>query len=372
MALSRSSLFSIPLSFASVSVGTPDTPLESKLHAISSAGFQGIELGFPDLLSFAKSSLKKDIAEDDYVSLCTAGREVKALCKKHNLQIMMLQPFSNFEGWAPGSKEREDAFARARGWIEIMHAVGTDMLQVGSTDSPNISTDLNTLANDLRELADLLAPHSYRLAYENWCWATVAPTWSKVWETVQLGTFPRLSPSLTQFPFSTNPPHLSITHPNTNPVNRPNIGLCLDTFQTVGSEYADPTTPSGLISTQSDLKTDFAASLAELKRVVPAEKIFVLQISDAYQPPSLLSPSTLNGLRPKGRWSHDFRPFVYEGAYIAQCVEFAKAVLGTGSRAWVSVEVFDGGVDGKDVHRERVGVEEFCKQGMESVRRLLE
>jgi hypothetical protein len=46
---------------------------------------------------------------------------------------------------------------------------------------------------------------------------------------------------------------------------------------------------------------------------------------------------------------------VYEGAYSAQCVEFAKAVLGTGSRAWVSVEVFDGGVDGRDVHRERVG-----------------
>jgi len=63
---------------------------------------------------------------------------------------------------------------------------------------------------------------------------------------------------------------------------------------------------------------------------------------------------------------------VYEGAYSTQCVEFAKAVLGTGSRGWVSVEVFDGGVDGKDVHRERVGVEEFCKRGMESVRRLLE
>jgi hypothetical protein len=67
---------------------------------------------------------------------------------------------------------------------------------------------------------------------------------------------------------------------------------------------------------------------------------------------------------------------VYEGAYSAQCVEFAKAVLGTGSRAWVSVEVFDGGVDGRDVHREKVrgekGAEEFCKRGMDSVRRLLE
>jgi len=130
MAIPRSSLSSIPLSFASVSVGTPETPLEDKLSAISSAGFTAIELGFPDLLSFAQSLFKKEVAEDDYSSLCHAGTEVKTLCKKYNLRIMMLQPFSNFEGWAPGSKEREDAFARARGWIQIMHAVGTDMLQV--------------------------------------------------------------------------------------------------------------------------------------------------------------------------------------------------------------------------------------------------
>ena len=32
-------------------------------------------------------------------------------------------------GWPEGSKEREDAFSRAKGWIEIMKAVGTDMLQ---------------------------------------------------------------------------------------------------------------------------------------------------------------------------------------------------------------------------------------------------
>ena len=42
----------------------------------------------------------------------------------------MLQPFSNFEGWPQGSKERGDAFSRAKGWIQIMQAVGTDMLQV--------------------------------------------------------------------------------------------------------------------------------------------------------------------------------------------------------------------------------------------------
>jgi sugar phosphate isomerase/epimerase len=132
MSISRSSLDSIPTSFATVSVGTPDDALEDKLKAISGAGFQAIELGFPNLVSFAAKHHKKEIKENDYDSLCSAGTEVKALCKKYNLDIMMLQPFSNFEGWPLGSKERDDAFSRAKGWIRIMQAVGTDMLQVRS------------------------------------------------------------------------------------------------------------------------------------------------------------------------------------------------------------------------------------------------
>lgn len=115
MAISRSSLDAIPLSFATVSVGTTDDPLEEKLQHISAAGFQAIELGFPDLLSFASKYHGKEIQENDYKSLCSAGTEVKALCKKYNLGIMMLQPFSNFEGWPEGSKERDDAFTRAKG-----------------------------------------------------------------------------------------------------------------------------------------------------------------------------------------------------------------------------------------------------------------
>lgn len=130
MSISRFSLNGIPLSFATVSVGNSSSPLESKLSAISKSKFSGIELGFPDLLSFASTFHKKEIAEDDYDNLCSAGQQVKQLCEKYNLSIMMLQPFANFEGWGKGSKERDEAFERAKGWIRIMKAVGTDMLQV--------------------------------------------------------------------------------------------------------------------------------------------------------------------------------------------------------------------------------------------------
>lgn len=130
MAISRASLDSIQASFASVSVGTPNDHLPTKLEAISQAGFSAIELGFPDLVSFASTYHKKEIKEDDYDSLCSAGVEVRKLCTAKNLRIMMLQPCSNFEGWPDSSKERKEAFDKAKGWINIMQAVGTSMLQV--------------------------------------------------------------------------------------------------------------------------------------------------------------------------------------------------------------------------------------------------
>lgn len=172
--ITRSSLNAIPTSFATVSVGTPSDSLEEKLAAISSAWFQAIELGFPDLLNFANKHYGRKIADTDYSALCEAAAEIRTLCKHYNLRIMMLQPFSNFEGWPQGSKERNKAFARARGWVRIMEALGTDMLQVGSSDSEGITGDINELAGDLAELADMLAEKGFRIAYENWCWATHA------------------------------------------------------------------------------------------------------------------------------------------------------------------------------------------------------
>ncbi|ESZ96275.1 putative 3-dehydroshikimate dehydratase [Sclerotinia borealis F-4128] len=324
MTISSSSLLQIPASFASVSLGTPSTPLSSKLSAISSSGFTSIELGFPDLLSFTRTYHNNQaIPSTDYDSLCIAGIEVHKLCLQHNLGIMMLQPFSNFEGWPEGSEERKDAFERARGWIRIMGAVGTDMLQVGSSDSEGISSDFNVLAKDLGELADMLAVHGYRLAYENWCWATHAPTWKSVWEIVQLA-------------------------------NRPNMGLCLDTFQTSGSEYADPSTPSGLIShlgSQAKLHMNFTQSLQSLTSSIPPEKIY---------------PIT------RSQWSHDYRPYPFNNGYLP-VTEVARAVLGTGFRGWFSMEVFDGGADGKwrDVLREKEELEGFCRGAMEAHMRLL-
>lgn len=48
-----------------------------------------------------------------------------------------------------------------------------------------------------------------------------------------------------------------------------------------------------------------------------------------------------SGLRPRGRWSHEYRPIPFHGGYLP-IVDVVRAVLGTGYRGWFSVEVFDG------------------------------
>ena len=141
-----------------------------KLRALASASFNGIELAFPDLLAFTETYFNRKVEATDYDSICRAGKEIKELCNGLGLEIIMLQPFSNFEGWKEGSEERKDALDRAKGWIRGMEAVGTDMLQVGSSDSEGISGDKSKFAEDLSLLADLLAVKGFRLAYENWCW----------------------------------------------------------------------------------------------------------------------------------------------------------------------------------------------------------
>ncbi|KAK1976068.1 xylose isomerase-like TIM barrel [Colletotrichum cereale] len=336
-----SSPFNNPISFASSSIGLPRHTLEQKLDAIAGAGFNGIELSFPDLQSYANQHLNRgEIADDDYASLCEAGKLIRELCERKKLQIMVLQPFANFEGWPKGSREREDAFERARGWMEIMSAVGTDMLQVGSSDAPGIASSVRERVADLAELADLLATRGFRVAYENWCWATHAPAWKDVWKMVQLA-------------------------------NRPNLGLCLDTFQSAGGEWGDPTTASGRIETgglgERELEMSYEISLQELAKTVPPEKVYFLQISDAYkvQPPLENEPDQ-NGLRPRGRWSHDHRPLPYDGGYLP-ILQFLEAVMSTGFRGWLSVEVFDGKFE------EKYGddLETYARKGKEAVVKML-
>ena len=158
------------------------------------------------------------------------------------------------------------------------------------------------------------AKKGFRLAYENWCWATHAPDWKDVWEIVKR-------------------------------VNLDNVGLCLDTFQSAGGEWADPRTSSGLIEGpvmgRDDVELRWKASLKGMVHAIPGDKIYILQISDAYRMnPPLRDEKDKDGLRPRGQWSHDYRPLPYDGGYLP-VEDFTKAILKTGFRGYMSMEVFD-------------------------------
>ncbi|KAI9150320.1 3-dehydroshikimate dehydratase [Paramyrothecium foliicola] len=286
--------------------------LPEKLKAISEAGFDGIELAMPDLLDYGALINGKKIDPADYESIAEVAAKVKGITDKLNLKVLMLQPFPRFEGWTIGTfdKERKDAFHRAKGWMQVMEAAGTDMLQIGSSDADEINPSVEVLAADLAELADVFSKKGFRIAYENWCWATRAPTWKSVWKIVKTA-------------------------------NRPNLGLCLDTFQTAGSELADPTTESGLIENDDELQSRWEKSLQELTETVDPGKIFLLQVSDAYKmDPPMSNTIDPAGQPPRSRWSHDFRPLPGHGGYLP-VKEVLDAVLATGTKCWLSIEVFD-------------------------------
>ncbi|KAI1766728.1 xylose isomerase-like protein [Hypoxylon sp. FL1150] len=329
----------IPTCYATCSIGHKEShTLPLKFKAIADAGFDAVELSMPDILAYGKMLDGAEPDPKDYDALVAIGKAIWAQAQEHHLKILMLQPFANFEGWPKGSSERKDAFDRAEGWIRIMQAVGTDMLQVGSSDAPGIASSFDDLAADLAELADLCAEKGLRIAYENWCWATRAPGWKDVWRIVEKA-------------------------------DRPNLGLCLDTFQSAGGEWADPTTKSGLVEglSRDELEAGWKGSLAELSRTVPPEKIYLLQISDAYKmDPPIEAKTNEEGLRPRGRWSHDYRPLPYDGGYLP-VQDFLKAVLGTGFRGWLSIEVFDGKAPEK-----APDMLAFSKKAMASLKRILQ
>lgn len=119
----------ILFSYATCSIAAPSLP--AKLSAIANAGFTGIELAFPDLLDYGVQVLGHPVAAENEDELVQVAEKVRELCRDHGVEVMMLQPLANFEGWPLGSAEREDAFRRAKRWISVMGALGTKILQVG-------------------------------------------------------------------------------------------------------------------------------------------------------------------------------------------------------------------------------------------------
>lgn len=173
----------------------------------------------------------------------------------------------------------------------------------------------------------------FRVAYEPWAWGAHVSTWEDCHRILQLAS-------------------------------RPNLGLCLDTFQTAGREWADPASPNGKVPNAEDV---YRQSLEKLAKTVNKEDIYLLQISDGLKMSPPMEAGEVDGMKPRGRWSHQYRPLPYKNGYLP-VEEMVKAVAETGWRGWFSVEVFE------ERHGEewKEGLEEsWAKEAMDSVKNLV-
>ena len=182
--------------------------LEEKIEAIAEAGFDGIE-----------------VFEQDFIADSRSPREVGDRIRAAGLELMLFQPFRDFEG-LPGAL-RTKAFDRAARKFDLMGELGCDLMLACSTVHPQSLGGIDRAAEDFAELGDLAAKHGVRVGFEALAWGRHIDDHRDAWEVVRRA-------------------------------DHANIGLILDSFHTLGRGI-DPNTI----------------------RRIPGDKIFFVQLADA-------------------------------------------------------------------------------------------
>ncbi|CAI7579753.1 unnamed protein product [Penicillium bialowiezense] len=291
---------------ASMSLGRPWVhDLPGKLMQAAAHGFEGIELFFDDLDCYAQRVFAGDHHE--------AARSTRRMCDRLGMTIICLQPFSIESDRLVNEKLPK--------WFTLARALGTDMIQVPSnflgpdpeTGAARTTGDRAVIVRDLQRLADLGAGAGFRFVYEALCWGDHVNTWEASWEIVR-------------------------------DVNRPNFGLCLDSFNIAGRVYADPASPDGCTPNAA---ADLAASLERLRTAnIDPAKIFYVQLVDGERLSAPLDekhPFHVAGQPTRMNWSRNARLFPFEesrGGYLP-ILDVARVFFeDLGFRGWVSLELF--------------------------------
>jgi 4-hydroxyphenylpyruvate dioxygenase len=284
--------------------------LEPKLDQAAKHGYAGVEVFYEDLIYLAKTYPGGETTDNQI----KAAKEIHSMCTARNLSIINIQPFMHYDGLIDRQKHAE-RIEHLKFWVKLAHALHTDMIAMPASFLPEseCTGDMKVVVADLREAADLGAAQNppLRFAYEALCWSTHCYNWEQSWEIVSA-------------------------------VDRPNFGLCLDTFNIAGRIYADPTQSSGKRPTAD---ADLAAAIAS--KLVRPDKVFFVQVVDAEQLASPLVPGHEYydpEQNARMSWSRNCRLFYGEtdrGAYLP-VREILKAILhDLGYKGWLSFELFN-------------------------------
>ena len=315
---------------ASQSFGrTPHHRIEEKLSLCVEYGFEAIEIFMEDLELVATTSRKQtdsNRSEDHNNSLLAASKYVGQLCRQHNLTVICLQPFANYEGLLDRSVHAS-RIQELHLWIRLAQNLGTDLIQIPSTYLPanECSSSRELIISDLREACDIGLTHTppIRFAHEALAWATHHSLWTDVWDMVLA-------------------------------VDRSNFGTCLDTFNLLGREYADPASPSGKTT---NAESQLATTLHNLRTRLIPEKIFYIEAVDGERlsSPLIEGHEFYNPEQPaRMSWSRNARLFPCEEGGYLPVLQVLKAIEDAGYQGWVSFEFFSRTAheQGKEVPRE--------------------
>ena len=294
--------------------------LPSKLHEAALYGYLGIELFFDDLDCLAQTCHNGSHIEAAY--------HVRELCETLHLSIICLQPFGFYEGLLDRNEHERLVTEKLPRWFHLARILGTDMIQIPSnflpadpdTGAARTTGDKDLIVSDLRRVADLglqQKPSPIRFVYESLAWSNHINTWEECWDVVQR-------------------------------VDRPNFGICLDTYNIAGRVYADPASPTGKTP---NADADMHNSLARLRSrtsntAINISKIFYVQVVDGERLSSPLDenhPFHVPGQPTRMNWSRNARLFPFEedrGGYLP-VLDIAKIIFNDiGFQGWVSLELF--------------------------------
>lgn len=285
--------------------------LQHKLEIAKNSGFMGIELFFEDLEDHAKRMAGASPTTD----LLAVASQIRDWCDERQLEIICLQPLMHFGGLINRQHQKESLTTVAL-WVEVAAALGTSLILFPSSFLPTdrVTDDMAMIVQDFRDAADigLKTTPIIRFAFEALCWGTRVDSWEASWDIVAA-------------------------------VDRPNFGLCLDTFNIAGHIFADPIASNG--RTQN-CHNELEMSMKRLLARVDSSKVFLVQVADAEQlqmPLDKKHPFYHQDQPAKMSWSRNCRLFYGEvdfGGYLPIRSILETIILGLGYRGWISFEVF--------------------------------
>lgn len=296
---------------ASPSVGHQTVhSITSRLNAAVSSGFKLIELVEDDLSFYARDHWGTITT----ATMLQAAEGVKSLCNQLGIKPFIFQPFWFYEGLLD-RKEHDAKIEKLRLWMQLVKILDIQIVQIPTNWMTQGTTgDFDVIVDDLNEMADIGLGQDpvVSFAYEGVAWGTHIDTWQGTWEMVKR-------------------------------VNKPNFGLCLDTYHIVARDWADPTLPG---CKRPDGDENLKRSMDELVREVDVSRVFYVQLGDAElldQPLVKGHPFHNDEQLPRMAWSRNARLFAWEDGQ-AGCLPLESVVDAIFNklkfRGYLSMETF--------------------------------